>query len=71
MLWARILGDQTDLLLGFGVGLELLSMARDNRLISWPQGLPAFRQAVEAEARRRGLPLPPGYNEMLAPLRSA
>ncbi len=48
-----------------GFGLERLSFARGDRLISWNETLPAFRRAVELDARRQGLPLPDGYYEIL------
>ena len=50
---------------GFGVGVERLTIARQNKLIHWKDVLPAFRRAVEQDARRQGLALPSGYYEIL------
>ncbi len=49
----------------FGVGVERVTMARQNKLMRWEDGLPGFRHAVEQDARRQGLALPKGYYEIL------
>ena len=50
---------------GLGLGIERLTMARHNQLLSWNQGLKSFRDAVQASAKRQDLPLPKGYYEIL------
>lgn len=48
-----------------GFGLERVTMARNDRPIPWSERLPVFKDAVEADAKSRGVPLPPGYYEVL------
>ena len=50
---------------GFGVGVERVTMARQNKVMRWDDSLPGFRRAVEQDARRQGLALPAGYYEIL------
>jgi len=47
------------------IGLDRVVMARSDRPITWSERLPVFKDAVEQDARRRGVPLPVGYYEML------
>jgi len=49
----------------FGIGVERVTMARQNKLMHWEDGLPGYRRAVEQDARRQGLALPAGYYEFL------
>ncbi|WP_115017156.1 hypothetical protein [Synechococcus sp. UW140] len=51
--------------IGLGLGIERLTMARHNQLLTWKQGLKSFRDAVQASAQRQDLPLPRGYFEIL------
>lgn len=46
---------------GFGVGIERVTMARNNRVTSWADSLDAFKTAVMNDADKSGLPLPSGY----------
>ena len=47
------------------IGLDRVVMARSDRPITWSERLPVFKDAVEQDARRRSVPLPVGYYEML------
>ena len=47
------------------VGLERLTMAMNDQLMSWDDAVKSFRQAAEAEAQRSGKMLPSGYFTML------
>ena len=72
-----ILSDGTDLeiaefLFGGGkrvtvgvIGVERVTMARNDRVMSWDAELPAFKKAVEEDAQRNHLPLPSGYYAIL------
>ncbi|MCX6977342.1 MAG: hypothetical protein NTX04_05235, partial [Verrucomicrobia bacterium] len=51
--------------LGGGLGIERVTMARNDRAMMWSEGLGAFKAAVEADAKRQGRPLPPGYYQIL------
>ena len=51
--------------LGGGLGIERVTMARNDRAMLWSEGLGAFKAAVEADAKRQGRPLPPGYYQIL------
>ncbi len=46
-------------------GVERLTMARNNAYFTWNDYLPAFKQAVEADARNNKKKLPPGYYTIL------
>jgi hypothetical protein len=46
-------------------GVERLAMAHNDRAMLWSDMLPAFKKAVEEDAKARGLALPPGYYEIL------
>lgn len=50
---------------GSGIGLERLTMARNDHLIRWDDEAMTFKQTVEAEAQRTGKPLPSGYFNIL------
>lgn len=50
---------------GGAIGLERLTMARNDRLAATGSDRSAFKQAVEAEASRSGKPLPAGYYAIL------
>ena len=50
---------------GAALGLERVTMARNDRLMTWKEQLPAFRKAVEENARQTGRPLPDGYYTIL------
>ena len=52
-------------LTGFSVGVERVTMARQNKLMRWDDSLPGFRRAVEQDARRQGRALPAGYYDIL------
>ncbi len=45
--------------------VERLAMAHNDRAMLWSDVLPAFKKAVEEDAKARGLALPPGYYEIL------
>jgi len=47
------------------IGVERVTMARNDRTMAWNDRLAAFKIAVEADAKRQNLPLPPGYYEVL------
>ena len=49
----------------FAIGVERLTMARNDRAMMWSDALPAFKKAVEDDAKARGLPLPIGYYDIL------
>ncbi|MCX7393324.1 MAG: hypothetical protein NTW75_04275 [Planctomycetales bacterium] len=44
-----------------GLGIERVTMARNNRAMMWSERLGAFKAAVKADAKRQGRPLPLGY----------
>jgi hypothetical protein len=44
-----------------GFGVERVAMARNERLISWNESLPAFEAAINEEVERRGKNIPAGY----------
>jgi len=48
-----------------GIGIERLTMARNNTYLTWNDYLPAFKQAVESDARDNKKKLPPGYYTIL------
>lgn len=50
---------------GGAIGLERVTMARNDRLITWSEQLPVFKQSVEEDAESRGVALPVGYYEIL------
>lgn len=50
---------------GAGIGLERLTMAMNDKLMSWDDSVKSFKQAAEAEALLSGKPLPGGYYTML------
>ena len=47
---------------GFAVGLERVTMARNNQVTSWEDSLDAFKAAAKSDADKSGMPLPSGYN---------
>ena len=52
-------------LANFAVGVERVTMARQNKLMRWDDSLPGFQRAVEQDARRQGRALPAGYYDIL------
>ena len=50
---------------GGALGIERVTMARNDCAMMWSEGLGAFKAAVEADAKRQGRPLPPGYYQIL------
>lgn len=50
---------------GGGIGLDRVTMARNDRAASWKQSLPQFKQAVEEAAKHAHKPLPSGYYAIL------
>jgi len=50
---------------GSGIGVERVTMARNDRAMMWADGLASFKLAVEEDAKRNNLPLPPGYYQTL------
>ena len=46
---------------GGAIGLERVTMARNDRLMTSEHVMPKFKQGIEAEAGRLGKPLPRGY----------
>lgn len=46
---------------GFGVGLERVTMARNDLVTSWGDSLTDFKTAVMDDAAKNGMPLPSGY----------
>ena len=50
---------------GFGIGVERLTMARHDQVLSWDQSLKNFRTAVQSSAELQNLPLPNGYFKIL------
>jgi len=50
---------------GIGIGIERLTMARNDTYLNWNDYLPAFKQAVESDARDNKKKLPPGYYTIL------
>lgn len=57
--------EGTRLPFGGGIGIERLTMARNDRTMSWSDRLSAFKQAAEASASATKRPLPPGYYAIL------
>ena len=47
------------------LGVERVTMARNDRVTVWNNALPAFKTAVEADAKRQNLPLALGDYAML------
>ncbi len=50
---------------GGSIGLDRVTMARNDRVMSWQDRLPAFKLAVEQQVRASGKPLPRGYYAIL------
>ena len=50
---------------GGAIGLDRMTMARNDRLAASGHETSTFQQAIEAEASRSGKPLPPGYYTIL------